>query len=152
MVPATSSPRRLPAAADATSTDQAPTECKLNKLPEASTDQLDLYVKEGWREALCSCNGCCEMYYLRDLSFLREAEELYEPPLDDEAGESLDDVALKQLKSMPRDRAIEAVNAYNRAKEELQEFFALAAAKGKVITEKDVREFFEVGHMEAPRI
>lgn len=99
----------------------------------------------GWRDEICGCKECRDLYYVKDLVFLKEPEELYEPPLDDEANESLEDITLRKLNSMPRDKAIEAVNAYNKIKEDLQNFLQQAAKKGKVITPEDVHEFFGVG-------
>lgn len=100
---------------------------------------------ESWRSALCLCKSCTDMYYLRDLTYLTSPEELWETELDDEAAESMDQTALRRLNEMPRDRAIEAVSAYNQVKEELSEFMREAARKGKVITEEDVKAFFGVG-------
>jgi hypothetical protein len=53
----------------------------------AATLSVDLFLLDNWRESLCHCVSCLEMYKSNGVSFLvEEQEETYEPPVDPRAG------------------------------------------------------------------
>lgn len=54
--------------------------------------------------------------------------------------------AAEALDSLPRDRAIESIQAYDKIRSKLREFFKPFAEQGKIVTEDEVRNFF--GHID----
>jgi E3 ubiquitin-protein ligase UBR7 len=90
----------------------------------------DIFLTEGWREKWCRCSSVshascqkCEHTEQRTLHkclpsllahpYLLKEEETYEPPEDPEAGTSLEELGLRALSALPRDRAIDGILAFN---------------------------------------
>jgi E3 ubiquitin-protein ligase UBR7 len=87
----------------------------------------DLFLTNGWRERWCRCNSvgrtfiyilnmliiqqCCPSLETR--SFLLEEEETFEPPEDPDSGLSLEELGMRALQHLPRDRAIDGIHAFN---------------------------------------
>jgi len=76
-------------------------------------------------------------------------EEIYEPPEDPDSSKSLVDLGMRALLNLPRDRAIDGIEAYNKMRDELISYFRPFAQEGRVVQEEDVREFFEAKAQEA---
>ncbi|ODQ81957.1 hypothetical protein BABINDRAFT_45969 [Babjeviella inositovora NRRL Y-12698] len=81
--------------------------------------------------------------FVEDHPFLVSDDPVYEPPPDisDDEG-SIYDMGSKMLNSMPREQAIESIQAYESIKDKLKDFFKPFAEGGKVVTEDEVRSFF----------
>ncbi|CAG8694736.1 uncharacterized protein OCT59_019415 [Rhizophagus irregularis] len=105
--------------------------------------EIDLFCVRGWRDELCRCHKCMELYKQHQIEFILSVEETYEPPEDDDAQKSLFDCGMKALNQMDRVTAIEGILAYNQFKNELIEFLKPFGESGKTVTVKDVNEFFE---------
>lgn len=76
--------------------------------------------------------------------FLAQPEPSYDPPADDDANSSLLDAGAQALNTLvPRQRALEGIQAYDMIKQKLNAFFKPFAESGKVVTENDVNGFFE---------
>lgn len=50
---------------------------------------------------------------LESRPFLLEEEETYEPPDDPDSGLSLEELGMRALQHLPRDRAIDGIHAFN---------------------------------------
>ncbi|CAG7848942.1 SubName: Full=Related to Protein mlo2 {ECO:0000313/EMBL:CCA71969.1} [Serendipita indica DSM 11827] len=121
-------------------------ECiKLKKGPYLEGEGLqgagDIFLTAGWRDRWCKCKECS--LYLASRPYLEEEEETYEPPEDPDAGLSLEELGMKALNTLPRDRAIDGIRAFQEMSADLNAFLAPFAQEGRVVTEKDVQDFFE---------
>ncbi|RCK58961.1 Protein mlo2 [Candida viswanathii] len=86
--------------------------------------------------------------FLCNNSYLFKDDPIFKPPEDEsEDGWSTTDMGTAEaLHSLPRDRAIESVQAYDKIRSKLREFFKPFAQQGKIVTEDEVRNFF--GHID----
>ncbi|KAF8587623.1 hypothetical protein K439DRAFT_1385634 [Ramaria rubella] len=107
----------------------------------------DIFLTDGWRERWCRCPECFSS--LEHHPYLLEEEETYEPPEDPDSGMSLEELGMRALMSLPRDRAIDGIRAYNAMRDELMVYLRPFAQEGRVVREEDVREFFETKAQEA---
>lgn len=122
--------------------------CKLDNLPPTEPRQFSLFVKDGFRDQFCRCSRCFP--HLQAHPQLLEEEEVYEPPLTDDASEhgstqgsgSVYERGESALRNVDRVRAIEGVMAYNHMKEKLKPFFEQFAGSGKAISAEDVKNYF----------
>ncbi|KAF8500120.1 hypothetical protein JB92DRAFT_899780 [Gautieria morchelliformis] len=101
----------------------------------------DIFLTEGWRERWCRCPKCLPS--LQKHPYLLEEEETYEPPEDPDSGLSLEELGMRALLNLPRDRAIEGIRAYNTMRDDLMAYLRPFAQEGRVVREEDVRDFFE---------
>jgi E3 ubiquitin-protein ligase UBR7 len=74
---------------------------------------------------------------------LLEEEETYEPPEDPDSGLSLEELGLRALNRVPRDRVLDGIHAFNAMRDELVQYLRPFAQEGKVVSEADVRTFFD---------
>ncbi|KAF5381770.1 hypothetical protein D9615_005432 [Tricholomella constricta] len=100
----------------------------------------DLFLSEDFRVRWCRCASCLPS--LEANRYLLEEEETYEPPEDPESGLSLEELGMRALERLPRDRAIEGIHAFNGMRDDLVKYLRPFAEGGKVVNETDVREFF----------
>lgn len=84
--------------------------------------------------------------FLCNHDYLYLDDPIYECPEDNDGENSttgsLYDLGTDALLSMPRDQAIEGLQAYEKISSKLKEFFKPFAEQGKVVTEEEVRDFF----------
>lgn len=71
----------------------------------------DVFLTEDFRERWCRCAGCLPS--LEANAFLLEEEETYEPPEDPDSGLSLEELGMRALNNVPRERAINGIHAFN---------------------------------------
>ncbi|KAI9089988.1 hypothetical protein DFS34DRAFT_654274 [Phlyctochytrium arcticum] len=112
---------------------------------------LDLFCKEGWRQDLCSCPACLQMYTTQGILFITtdEASETYDPEPDADAGTSLHDMGLQKLSThMDRETAIHGAMAYQQMKAELSDFLRGFANSGTVVAATDIQQYFEAKQRE----
>ncbi|KAF9465925.1 hypothetical protein BDZ94DRAFT_1343311 [Collybia nuda] len=107
---------------------------------ELSLGSGDLFLSENFRERWCHCTLCLPP--LARNSYLLENEETYEPPEDPDSGLSLEELGMRALERLPRDRAIDGIHAFNGMRDDLVKYLRPFAQEGKVVNETDVREFF----------
>ncbi|KAI0041484.1 hypothetical protein FA95DRAFT_1565342 [Auriscalpium vulgare] len=101
----------------------------------------DIFLTDGWRSRWCRCESC-----LPDLAahpYLLEEEETYEPPEDPDSQLSLEELGLRALERIPRERALDGIRAFNDMRDDLVQFLRPFAQNGKAVSEEDVRAFFE---------
>ncbi|KAJ7596019.1 hypothetical protein C8J56DRAFT_923840 [Mycena floridula] len=101
----------------------------------------DLFLTDGFRERWCRCSSCLPM--LEPYPFLLEEEETYEPPEDPDSGLSLEELGIRALARLPRDRAIDSIHAYNALRDDLKKYLMPFAQEGKVVNESDIQSFFD---------
>ncbi|KAK9449220.1 putative zinc finger in N-recognin-domain-containing protein [Limtongia smithiae] len=135
-----------------TSQCQMPTEC-------LQAVDFSLFLVDGWREKICRCPSC--LVFLDMFPVLKDEEITYEPPPDNDddstcsfcllcytstnrfADESLVDAGTRALNSLPRVNAMEGIYAYNRVKSKLETFLRPFAEEGRIVSEQDVKVFFD---------
>ncbi|KAL5505041.1 hypothetical protein ACEPAH_7704 [Sanghuangporus vaninii] len=101
----------------------------------------DVFLTDGWRSRWCQCNEC--LLPLKKHPCLLEEEETYEPPEDPDSGFSLEELGLRALQALPRDRAIDGIRAFNEMRDDLLSYLRPFAQEGKIVSESDIRSFFE---------
>ncbi|KAL1736688.1 hypothetical protein EV714DRAFT_198352 [Schizophyllum commune] len=97
-------------------------------------------TREDFRERWCRCEECLPSLLAN--KFLLEDEETWEPPEDEDSGRSLEELGLRALNNLPRDRAIDGIMHFNALKDHLVGYLRPFAQEGKVVGETDVRSFF----------
>ncbi|KAJ7182744.1 hypothetical protein C8R43DRAFT_1054720 [Mycena crocata] len=101
----------------------------------------DVFLMENFRQRWCRCDSCLPS--LEAHPYLLEEEETYEPPDDPDSGLSLEELGMRALERLPRDRAIDGILAFNAMRDGLREYLRSFAEQGKVVGEEDVQTFFE---------
>ncbi|KAI6026601.1 hypothetical protein BKA83DRAFT_4245427 [Pisolithus microcarpus] len=101
----------------------------------------DVFLTEGWRQRWCRCDQCLPS--LQAHPYLLAEEETYEPPEDPDSGLSLEELGMRALARLPRDRAIDGIHAFNNMRDGLMEYLRPFAQEGKVVEAADVNHFFE---------
>jgi E3 ubiquitin-protein ligase UBR7 len=136
------------------------TTCKYKKIKDAALKPLeDVLLNRQWREYLCKCSECMEIYNKKKLDFLFIAEEtpiheLLEYQDEDSKEETkemrtfpdngiYDRLCQSQLGALPADRQHVFINGYRKLVGSFSEYFKEHLEKGKVITKDDIEEFFE---------
>ena len=112
--------------------------------------RYDIFLSEDFRDRICRCDSCLAKW--KSLSFVLEAEETYSPPSDPDASVRDDDAAsitsstydlgMAALRSMPREKMINSLQAYSKFRDALWEHLRPFAGSGKMVREEDVRAFF----------
>ncbi|KAJ2706526.1 hypothetical protein FB645_001536 [Coemansia sp. IMI 203386] len=103
----------------------------------------DMFMREGWKTDICTCLDCMRLIETQNLDFLIGDDEVIEPEEDKARSESIYDAAMQQLSKMDATRAIDAATAYQSLSSNLKEYLRPFADSGTVITDKDIKEFFE---------
>lgn len=101
----------------------------------------DIFLTHGWRDRWCRCNACLPS--LEANPFLLEEEETYEPPEDPDSGLSLEELGLRALQRLPREKALDSIKAFNEMRDQLMSHLRPFAEQDKEVTESDIRAFFE---------
>ncbi|KAI0371960.1 hypothetical protein BV20DRAFT_1065429 [Pilatotrama ljubarskyi] len=101
----------------------------------------DVFLTEGWRDRWCRCKKCLPS--LQAHPFLLEEEETYEPPEDPDSGLSLEELGMRALQRLPRDRAIDGIMAFNAMRDDLMRHLRPFAERGEEVKEADIRAFFD---------
>lgn len=101
----------------------------------------DLFLMDGFRDRWCRCSSCNDR--LNANPCLLQEEETYEPPDDPDSGLSLEELGLRALGRVPRDRVLDGIHAFNAMRNDLLQYLRPFAQEGKVVSEADVRSFFD---------
>ncbi|KAJ8654807.1 hypothetical protein O0I10_009528 [Lichtheimia ornata] len=116
-------------------------ECKKEKASYA--DRVELFFNDGWREKLCQCDTCKKAFVENGIEFLLSEEDTFEPEQDEDAGKSLLEIGMEQMNHMDRVQAIEGIIAYKKFATQIKEFLRGFAGSGEVVTQDDIRRFFD---------
>lgn len=76
------------------------------------------------------------------MPYLLTEEEVYEPPEDQDAGKSLLDLGTEALLKLPREQAVNGLEAYSNLKNKLMNYLQPFARDGRIVKESDIQEFF----------
>ncbi|KAJ3738714.1 hypothetical protein DFH05DRAFT_1516622 [Lentinula detonsa] len=109
--------------------------------PSPALSTGDVFLTDGFRERWCRCTSC--ILELEAHPYLLNEEETYEPPEDPDSALSLDELGMRALSRLPRERAIDGIHAFNAMKDDLVQYLRPFAQQGKVVNETDVRNFFD---------
>ncbi|KAJ1305603.1 hypothetical protein OPQ81_000600 [Rhizoctonia solani] len=101
----------------------------------------DVFLSAGWRERWCRCETCYPS--LLSHTFLLEEEETYEPPQDPDAGLSLEELGMRALATLPHERALDSIRAYNAMRDDLMLYLRPFADSGREVREEDITAFFQ---------
>ncbi|XP_005100847.1 putative E3 ubiquitin-protein ligase UBR7 [Aplysia californica] len=115
-------------------------QCREMEHPETAA-----FWPEGWRQKLCRCVQCMEMYKDKNIEFLcdeLDTVQAYEDKGRDTASNTEESEA-SALAGMDRVQQIEVVRGFIDMKSQLNEFLQGFVRDGKVVTESDIREFFQ---------
>ncbi|KAF5366569.1 hypothetical protein D9758_008982 [Tetrapyrgos nigripes] len=107
--------------------------------PDTSLGFCDIFLTEGFRNRWCHCDTCGPLL----AQYLSVEEETYEPPEDPDSGLSLEELGMRALSRLPRERAIDGIHAFNSMRDDLKNYLRPFAEQGKVVNEADVKSFFE---------
>lgn len=121
--------------------------CAWESLPAQDFENDSLFLLEDFRTRLCRCDAC-QTHRLSSCPAIAVEEEVYDPPADeDDDNESSFDAGTRAmestLQSMPRDKAIEGILAFNKLKDHIASCLKPLAESGEIITKDHVRKFFE---------
>uniref|UniRef100_UPI00398EDFB7 putative E3 ubiquitin-protein ligase UBR7 n=1 Tax=Pristiophorus japonicus TaxID=55135 RepID=UPI00398EDFB7 len=124
--------------------------CKLQQLKQRGDVQRDCatYWPLNWRNKLCTCQSCKNLYKELELSFLLDEFDTvlaYENKgkTDEESGGERCDPLMTALSNMNRIQQVELIYEYNDLKSELKDYLKRFADEGKVVTSEDIQQFFE---------
>lgn len=105
-----------------------------------------------WRSILCLCQDCQDMYKKHDISFitdLKDTVHFYEEEgrrrlraVSPCSSTSSMERGMEAFGHMPRTQQIEMLHGYNAMESALKEFLKSFAEQDKVVTKKDVEDFF----------
>lgn len=101
-----------------------------------------------WREELCKCQKCIEMYEAKGCSYLiddKDTVQYYEAQGKALAGsqETPLERGMSALNRMNRAAVVEALHGYDELKADLSVYLRKFADSKKVVREEDIHEFFQ---------
>ncbi|XP_055596070.1 putative E3 ubiquitin-protein ligase UBR7 [Uranotaenia lowii] len=102
------------------------------------------FWNEGWRQHLCRCTSCMEIYSSLKVEFLLDEKDTVQ--WYEENGriksENQAEQDMEALSKLDRVQQIEFLSGYNLLKERMKEFLDGFVDTQQVITEQDIKEFF----------
>ncbi|XP_060685339.1 putative E3 ubiquitin-protein ligase UBR7 [Hemiscyllium ocellatum] len=126
------------------------TGCKLQQVKKKGELQRDCatYWPHNWRNKLCTCQSCMNLYNELEISFLLDefdtvlAYENKGKTVEETEREKCDPL-MTALSNMNRIQQVELIYEYNDLKSELKDYLKRFADEGKVVTSEDIQHFFE---------
>lgn len=121
---------------------------KKPKLEKKETTLETFFLKHGFKQKLKGLKDTSSSQvqnFLLNNDYLYESDPVYEPPQEQDQSStsgSLLDLGTEALLTLPREKAVEGLQAYDKIRSKLRDFFKPFAEQGKVVTEQEVREFF----------
>ncbi|KAF4610255.1 hypothetical protein D9613_010658 [Agrocybe pediades] len=103
----------------------------LNIDPESSLGTGDIFLAPGFMDRWCHCGSCLPS--LKAHPYLLEEEGTYEPPEDPDSGLSLEELGMRALERIPRDRAIDGIHAFNEMRYVILPILKLETEKGDLM-------------------
>ncbi len=117
-----------------------------------SDDCRTCFFVGGWRDALCRCQSCLDMYTAKECSFMlnsKDTIDYYErkgkeedksaKPTEEEENKLLQ----RELDKLNRVSQVEFISNLNEFKQELKDFLSNFASNGKVVKRENILDFFE---------
>uniref|UniRef100_A0A336M6B8 CSON012780 protein n=1 Tax=Culicoides sonorensis TaxID=179676 RepID=A0A336M6B8_CULSO len=107
-----------------------------------------IFWADAWREKLCKCPTCLEMYKTQKVEFLIDPEDpvqkYEEIGIQRNRGSTSEEREMEALSSLDRTQQVEMITEYNKFKNRLKEFLHAFAVNKQTVTEEDVNRFFEM--------
>ncbi|EJT99469.1 hypothetical protein DACRYDRAFT_95882 [Dacryopinax primogenitus] len=100
----------------------------------------DVFLMDGFRLRWCQCPDCLPDF--GDQQYLLREEDTYEPPDDPEAHMSIEELGMRMLDRLPRDRVIDGIHAYNQLRDRLTTFLRPFTQENKEVRQEDIESFF----------
>ncbi|KAF8306059.1 hypothetical protein DL93DRAFT_2028668, partial [Clavulina sp. PMI_390] len=100
----------------------------------------DMFLSSGWRDRWCRCADCLPS--LERCPYFMEEAETYEPPEDPDAQASFEELGMRALERLPRERTLDGIRAYNTMRDDLMSYLKTFADGGKIVSENDVKSYF----------
>ena len=144
--------------------DEVVITCRYKKIKDVPLEPLkDLLLNTQWREYLCKCQECMEMYNKRKLEFIFTIEEtpihkLLEYQLEENKEEGKEELKEEtkaspeggiydrlcelQLGALPANRQHAFISGYRKLIDSFSEYFKKHLEEGKVVTKDDIDDFF----------
>ncbi|XP_063699148.1 putative E3 ubiquitin-protein ligase UBR7 [Culicoides brevitarsis] len=106
-----------------------------------------IFWADAWREKLCKCEKCLELYKTEKVEFLIDPEDpvqkYEEIGIQRNRGSTSEEREIEALSHLGRTQQVEMITGYNLFKDRLKEFLATFAVNKKTVTEQDIKGFFE---------
>jgi E3 ubiquitin-protein ligase UBR7 len=80
--------------------------------------------------------------FLNKYKFMYEDDPIFKYPDDNDDSSSIFELGIKELKNIPTDQAVQGLAAYEKIKSKLTEFLKPFAQEGRIVTEEEVKAFF----------
>ncbi|KAF6767962.1 E3 ubiquitin-protein ligase UBR7 [Paragonimus kellicotti] len=122
---------------------------KLSGLGYSTAKIPSVFWSSGWRERLCRCTKCKLMYLTNNLQFLLDPKDTMSHylKLGEQRATEIDkeesDALSEALSELPHSVAITVVEGVTNFKKALEEFLLQKRDNDHIITEAEVRSFFE---------
>lgn len=108
--------------------------------------QTAVFWLDGWREKLCTCKTCQEMYGINKVEFLIDPEDSVqkyeEIGIQRTRGSTSEEREMQALSTLNRTQQVDIITEYNRFRDRLKEYLHAFAVNGQTVTEEDVNRFF----------
>lgn len=135
-------------AAESSSSSTVDEKCRRPKKNPGEYVKGALLWTTNWRQQLCTCAACLAMYRELRVEFLTDAEDTVthyeEKGLQKQAAHDSDyERGMRELSGLDRVRQIDAITAYNKMKGRLKDYLNQFVANQQVVTESDIKRFFE---------
>lgn len=106
------------------------------------------FWNDGWRKQLCQCTDCMDKYRTHKVEFLLDEKDTVQWYEENGRAKLASNASAAELETAMWNRLgrvgqIEVLHGYNLMKERLTEFLDTFVTNQQVVTEKDVREFFD---------
>jgi len=118
-------------------------ECK-RLVPDCMPKSKTLFLTGNWRQQLCKCDECVNLYQQENVAFLTDEEDTvhyYESQAKNEGTQY--EKGMEALSAMDRVKQVEAIHGYNAMKSNLMEHLKKFAENKKVVSKEDIQEFFQ---------
>ncbi|KAM9968745.1 hypothetical protein ACTFIW_000622 [Dictyostelium discoideum] len=124
--------------------------CKVEGGIITPNKKYDLFCKELWKDELCSCLKCKEIYKDKRVEFLFEKDENSLKKKNKTEDENLDNKSVNVFemgqdvfsKTLPPTQQRALIEGFSDMKEKLKELFSKKLDKNQVITKQDIQSFF----------
>lgn len=116
-------------------------------LPTDKSGYVDgaMFLPSNWRDLICKCMTCKQMYEDKSLSFLLDPDDsqrLYEEKGIKNTEHAME-ASLQNLSATNRVAFVETIHEFKNMTEKLKQFLAPFMESKKVVTQDDINRFFE---------
>lgn len=118
--------------------------CKMPEMIIKNPDSSCFWISN-WRSSLCRCDDCKKLYENEKIEFLidiNDSVQAYEEAGKLQRSESGYEKGMKALASLGHVEQVNAIEEYNKMKNQLKEYLQKFAENKKVVREEDIKEFF----------